>query len=168
MTRTLALRVLVSCACVAIAACGFQLRGANPVDPRLSPLVIDTVRSGSALLPPLRRALTDAGVELVADGTDGAGALTRLLITADVAGERVIAVTPQGQPREAELFYTVEYQLVDADGKLLLDRAVTLRREFAISERDILGKTHEAEVLADTLVHDMVITMVRQLAAVTP
>lgn len=163
--RRVTARWVVVCACLVVAACGFQLRGANPVDPGLSPLAIDAVRSGSALLPPLRRALADAGVELVADS---AGASTTLLINADVAGERVIAVTPQGQPREAELFYTVEFQLVNARGELLLDRAVTLRREFAISERDILGKTHEAEVLADALVRDMVISMVRHLAAVTP
>ena len=164
MTRALG-RWLVAVACVAVAACGFQLRGADPVHPALSPLAIDAVRSGSALLPPLRRALVDAGVELIPDGP---GAHARLRITADVAGERVIAVTPQGQPREAELFYTVGFQLVDAEGDLLLDREVTLRREFAISERDILGKTHEAEVLADALLRDMVDGIVRQLAAVTP
>lgn len=164
MTRIFAASVLAG-ACAAVAACGFHLRGAHPVDPALSPLVIDTVRSGSALLPPLRRALVDAGVELVADS---ASARTRLVINADVAGERVIAVTPQGQPREAELFYTVEFQLIDAEGAVLLDREVTLRREFAMSERDILGKTHEAEVLADALVHDMVVNMLRQLAAVKP
>lgn len=152
-------------ACVSIVACGFQLRGANPVHPALSPLTIDAVRSGSALLPPLRRALADAGVELVANG---AGASTTLFINADVAGERVIAVTPQGQPREAELFYTVEFQLVDAEGKILMERGLTLRREFAIDERDILAKTHEAEVLAEALLRDMVAGIVRQLAAVTP
>jgi LPS-assembly lipoprotein len=164
MTRAPA-RWLVAVACVLVAACGFQLRGADSVHPALSPLAIDAVRSGSALLPPLRRALVDAGVELTREGQ---GARARLLITADVAGERVIAVTPQGQPREAELFYTVAFQLVDATGELLLEREVTLRREFAISERDILGKTHEADVLADALLRDMVAGIVRQLAAVTP
>ncbi|MEX0901064.1 MAG: LPS assembly lipoprotein LptE [Gammaproteobacteria bacterium] len=164
MTRAPA-QWLLACACVVVAACGFQLRGSDPVHPALSPLAIDAVRSGSVLLPPLRRALADAGVEVV---QDAARARVTLHINADMAGERVIAVTPQGQPREAEVFYTVEFQLVDARGDLLLDRAVTLRREFAISERDILGKTHEADVLADALVHDMVRNMVRQLAAVTP
>ncbi len=157
--------VLLACACVALSACGFQLRGADPIHPALSPLAIDAVRSGSALMPPLRRALVDAGVVLVPHSDE---ASATLLINGDVAGERVIAVTPQGQPREAELFYTVEFQLVDARGELLLERAVTLRREFSISERDILGKTHEADVLADALVRDMVMSIVRQLAAVTP
>lgn len=164
MTRVFA-RCVVACAWLAVAGCGFQLRGADPVSPALSPLAIDAVRSGSALLPPLRRALVEAGVDLVGDDE---GPRTRLLINADFAGERVIAVTPQGQPREAELFYTVEFQLVDVGGELLLDKAVTLRREFAISERDVLGKTHEAEVLADALVRDMVVSILRQLAAVTP
>lgn len=157
--------LLVVCVCVAIAACGFQLRGSDPIDPALSPLTIDAVRSGSALLPPLRRALADAGVELVPAGV---ASRTTLLINADVEGERVIAVTPQGQPREAELFYTVGFQLVDAQGRVLVDREVTLRREFAIDERDILAKTHEAEVLAAALLRDMVAGIVRQLAAVTP
>ena len=82
--------------------------------------------------------------------------------------QRVVAVTPQGQPREAELFYTVEFELVGADGVVVQRRELTLRREFAIDERDILGKSHEAEVLADALLDDMVANIVRLLAAARP
>ena len=147
---------------VFLTACGFHLRGAATLDPALSPIAIDPVRSGSALLPPLRRALTGAGAALAPP----ADARAVLRIVTDVTGERVIAVTPQGQPREAELFYTVEFELVGADGALVMERReLTLRREFAIDERDILGKSHEAEVLADALLDDMVANIVRLLAA---
>ena len=147
------------------AACGFHLRGEATLDPALNPLAVVSVRSGSALLPPLRRALSDAGAVLAAP----ADAATILNVTADAAGQRVIAVTPQGQPREAELFYTVEFELVDAMGQVILPaREITLRREFAINERDILGKSHEAEVLAGALSRDMVAAMVRHLTAVNP
>ena len=135
------------------------------LDPALSPITIDPVRAGSALLPPLRRALTHAGAVLAPPDS----ASTVLRIIADVAGQRVIAVTPQGQPREAELFYTVEFEVVGPDGAQLIERReLTLRREFAIDERDILGKSHEAEVLADALLDDMVANIVRLLAAARP
>ena len=160
MLRGALVIVLVGSALV-VAACGFHWRGAATLDPALNPIAIDPLRAGSALLPPLRRALVDAGAVLAPIGD----AQTVLRITADVAGQRVVAVTPQGQPREAELFYTVEFELVGADGVVVQRRELTLRREFAIDERDILGKTHEAEVLSDALLEEMVANIVRLLVA---
>ena len=146
-----------------LAGCGFQLRGAASLSPALNPLLIETVRGGSALLPPLRAALEAGGAEFA---RDPAAANARLVILADAFGQRVVAVTPQGQPREAELSYTVEYELHDAEARLLQRRALTQRIEFAINERDLLGKTHEAEVLNAALVDRMVVDIMRNLATV--
>jgi outer membrane lipopolysaccharide assembly protein LptE/RlpB len=47
-------------------------------------------------------------------------------------------------------------------------RAVVMSREFAVDERDVLGKSHEAEVLRDALLRDMVSALVRYTVATTP
>jgi LPS-assembly lipoprotein len=147
-----------------LAACGFQLRGSiQPIDGALNPMVIESVNPGSALLPPLRRALVDSGAELAARRSP-AGSLLR--ITADGMDQRVTAVSAQGRPREMELIYRVEFELHGPDGFLVENRAVTLSREFAVDERDVLGKAQEAEVLRAGLVRDMVAALTRQLAAV--
>ena len=157
------MRVAVAMLALAVAGCGFQLRGSQPLPTALNPLTIESVRGGSALLPPLRAALDAAGAEFA---REPASANARLAILADAFGQRVVAVTPQGQPREAELSYTVEYELRDAAENVLQRRTLTQRIEFAIDERDILGKTHEAEVLNAALVDRMVADIVRNLAAV--
>lgn len=146
-----------------VAGCGFQLRGTQQLSPALNPIAIETVRVGSALLPPLRAALVAAGAELA---DDPATARSHLRILGDAFGQRVIAMTPQGQPREAELSYTVAYELLDADGEVLQRRELVHRIEFAIDEREILAKTHEAEVLNAALVDEMVASVVRHLATV--
>ncbi|MCA1799346.1 MAG: hypothetical protein LC632_07775 [Xanthomonadaceae bacterium] len=148
-----------------LAGCGFQLRGAATADPGLSPMRIESVRTGSPLLPPLRRSLGNAGVAVVGAGVP---ASTTLRIVAEESGERVIALSPQGRPREVELTYRVEFELY-ADGLLLVERTeLALSREYAVNERDVLGKSHEAEVLRAALLHDMVSALVRRVTAASP
>lgn len=148
-----------------LAACGFHLRGSEPLAASLNPLAIESVRTGSALLPPLRAALADAGAEF-ARADDSPGSVLRIGL--DEHTERVIAVTPQGRPREVELTYRVSFELLDADGASLQQRDLVLTREFAVNERDVLGKTLEADALRSALVRDMVSTIVRNLAAAGP
>lgn len=160
MTRALTIAAL----CATLTACGFHLRGAvQPVDEALNPIAVQAVSPGSALLPPLRRSLTDSGADIAAS----AGVATSFLrITEDAWGERVTAVSGQGRPRELELTYRVTFELHGPSGMLIESRTVTLAREFAVDERDVLGKAREAEVLRAGLVRDMVATIVRQVAAV--
>lgn len=149
---------------LALTACGFHLRGSvQPVDEALNPVVVLGVSAGSALLPPLRRSLADSGADIVASA---AAATSVLRITEDTWGERVTAVSAQGRPRELELSYRVTFELHGPSGVLIESRTVTLAREFAVDERDVLGKAREAEVLRAGLVRDMVATIVRQVAAV--
>ncbi len=126
---------------------------------------IEASRAGSPLLPPLRRALADGGVELA---TPGSRVASLLRIHAEETGERVIVVTAQGRPREVELFHLVEFELVGPDGVLIDRRTVVRTREFAVDERDILGKTHEASSLREALRRDMVTALVRRVAAAGP
>lgn len=151
--------------CLSLSACGFQLRGAVTIDPGLSPMGVEAARAGSPLLPPLRRALADGGVELAKPGSQVASLLR---IHAEETGERVIVVTAQGRPREVELFHLVEFELVGPEGVLIERRTVVRTREYAVDERDILGKIHEASALRDALRRDMVTALVRRVAAARP
>lgn len=161
MAAKLAAATLLS---IMLTACGFHLRGSvQPVDEALNPIAVHGVSPGSALLPPLRRALTDSGADIV---TSLPAATSILRITEDAWGERVTAVSGQGRPRELELSYRVTFDLHGPSGALIESRTVTLAREFAVDERDVLGKAREAEVLRAGLVRDMVATIVRQVAAV--
>lgn len=150
---------------VMLAGCGFQLRGAAIADPALSPMRIESVRTGSPLLPPLRRALAHAGVTVAPAGAPSA---TALRVVAEESVERVIALSPQGRPREIELTYHVEFEVTDAAGILVERRELRMSREYAVIETDVLGKSHEAEVLRAALLHDMVSALVRHVTAAKP
>lgn len=157
-------RALILLAALTLVGCGFQLRGSvQPVDEALNPVAVVGVSPGSALLPPLRRALSDSGAEIVTSST---AATSVLHITEDSWGERVTAVSAQGRPRELELSYRVTFELHGPTGALIESRTVTLAREFAVDERDVLGKAREAEVLRAGIVRDMVAAITRQVAAV--
>lgn len=162
-TRRCRFHIAVVCVCtISLSACGFQLRGDAGIDPALGPMAVEGVHPGSPLLPVVRSALSDAGIEVA---RPGARAATRLRIVEDESGERIVSVTPQGRPREAELFYRVEFELHDASGGLLVRDTLVMTRDYAVDELDVLGRSHEVGSLRRSLRHGIVSALMRRLGS---
>jgi len=148
---------------VALAGCGFQLRGAATVPPEMARTFIETGDRHSIFYRKLRDALRQSGVEVV---STPAAATATLRITADDTGQRVLSVSARNVPREYEVYYTVAYRVVTADRMLLEPRDQTGTRDYTWDETRVLGKEREAALLREAIADDLVRVVMLQLSGV--
>jgi len=153
----------LACALLAISACGFQLQGVTTYSPQLAAVYLDVPDPNSELAFQLRRSLESAGVTLARNSTD---ATATIRIAAEKFGRRVKSVSAQNRPTEFEVYYEVEY-LVTTPAETLVPREPLARtRVFPYSERDILGKQQEEDLLRDALAREIAGVITRRLADV--
>lgn len=153
--------LLLPLACLALAACGFQLQGVSSYPPELQAVYLEVPDPNSDLAVQLRRALEAGGVTLVQDITAGTATLR---LADERYGRRVKSVSAQNRPTEYEVFYEAEYLVEGAEGLLLPAQRVARTRVFPYSERDILGKQQEEQLLREALARDIAGLITRQLA----
>ena len=110
----------------------------------------------------LRRQLQASGVEL-ADSPDNATAV--LTITVDDTGQRVLSVSARNVPTEYEVYYTIEYGVVSGEDNLLGPQRVTFTRDYTWDETLVLGKAREEDLLRDSIVNDLVRTVLKQISS---
>lgn len=151
------------CAATALlAACGFQMRGAQSVPPEMARTYIATADRHSTFYHRLRRELRASGVEIVDSPLD---ATAEFAILKDETGQRVLSVSGRNVPREFEVFYTVSYQLTAGETRLLEMRQQTLVRDYTWDETLVLGKEREQEVMRGAIVDDLVRVILIQLSS---
>lgn len=100
----------------------------------------------------LRRNLSTATVSVV---TDPAKATATLLILRAQRFRRVLSVNYLGRPVEKEVAYQVEFSLSTPNGILIKPQTLTLTRNFAYNEAQVLGDTEQANELYAALQRDM-------------
>jgi LPS-assembly lipoprotein len=145
-----------------LAGCGFQLQGELVAPPGMERTYIDAVERNSQFHRELRRQLLAAGVEL----TDAPGEATAILaVTADETGQRVLSVSARNVPTEYEVFYSIEYSLVSGEQMLLAPQELTFTRDYTWDETLVLGKAREEDLLRDSIVRDLVRTVLKQISS---
>lgn len=181
--------VLLLAATLALAACGFHLRkGVNlPADlgqlrvvstSRYSPLAEALsqalTRSGAVPAPDpvdLSAAPDDAQSDIVppADGTVAAVPPARtatLNIRKERWGSIPAAIDARGRAQELTLRYAVEFDLLRADGSVLVPRQVVeLARNYVTVPTEGIGTDSEQEILAKEMQRDMVASIMRRIDA---
>lgn len=152
---------LLFLAAIAPAACGYQLQGVTRYPPELSAVYLDVPDPTSDLAVQLRRSLTASGVTLARGATD---ATATLAIVNERFGRTVKSVSAQNRPTEYEVFYQAEYTLATPDGTIVPPQSIARTRIFPYSERDILGKQQEEELLRESLAREIAGVITRRLA----
>ncbi len=156
-----ALRATLWLAVLALAGCGFQLRGSTALSPRMASPYLEVEDRYTPFAAALESALAGSGATL-RSSREGASAVVR--VRRDVTGRNVLSVTAQNTPAEYEVYYTVEYS-VTADGEELLPpQSLTLSREYTYDETRILAKEHEERVIREALARDLAGLVMRRLA----
>jgi LPS-assembly lipoprotein len=142
--------------------CGFHVRGEATVPPEMARTYIAADSKYSVFYRKLSSALRASGVDVV----DAPGEATAIFtILADSTGQRVVSVSARNVPREYEVWYAVQYELISGEKTLMPPTSQTLTRDYTYDETQVLGKAREEEVLRDSLVDNLVrITMI-QLSA---
>lgn len=147
---------------VLLSGCGFQLRQPIALPAALASMRVETVDPYSPLQRNLEQALRQAGTRL-ADGPAGSAVLR-------VFQQRIdrlpLSVGDTGRVQEYLLRYTVEFELVDAAGAVVLARQkVELDRDYTFDTQQALGTPGEEELVKTELERDMVRTILRRIDA---
>lgn len=154
-------RVVVVMVALALAGCGFALRGDVRLPAELSPLRLDMAEVGPPIRRDLAAALERGGVTLAPEGATGV-AVMRVPVNA-VATE-ALTISEQARVREYAVRHRLVFEVLAADGRMLMaEQEVLLERDFVFDERDALGVAGQEEALRRDLEREMVRAVMRRI-----
>lgn len=156
-------RLLAGLLLLALAGCGFHLRGAPAVPPEMARTYIDAEDRHSLFYRKLRRELRAAGVRVVESPADASAVFS---ILADATDQRVLSVSARNVPREYEVYYTISYALRSGEQVMMERQDQTVTRDYTWDERLVLGKSHEEDLLRESIAEDLVRIVMIQLSAI--
>ena len=165
-------RALVACLMMAalsttLAGCGFQLRGSNGAYNLPFKSIWLSFNEASPLGTELKRNLR-AG-DTVRIETDAKKAEALFDVVNEARGKAILSLNSLGRVREYSLSYTLVFQVRDATGRqLLAPTEITLRRNIAFDESQVLAKESEEALLYRDMQSDLVQQIIRRLAAIKP
>jgi LPS-assembly lipoprotein len=149
-----------------LAACGFQLRGSNGSYTMPFHSIFLSFPDTSPLGTELKRNLR-AGDVTIADTP--AQAEAQFVVLAENRGKSILSLNSLGRVREYLLTYTLTFAVRDPKGvELLPATEITLRRNMAFDETQVLAKESEEALLYRDMQADLVQQIMRRLAAVKP
>jgi LPS-assembly lipoprotein len=158
--------VAALCIAASLAACGFQLRGSNGSYTMPFHSLFLTFPDTSPLGTELKRNLR-AGDVAIADKPDQAEA--QFVVLGENRGKSILSLNSLGRVREYLLTYTLTFTVRDSKGgELLPATEITLRRNMAFDETQVLAKESEEALLYRDMQADLVQQIMRRLAALKP
>jgi LPS-assembly lipoprotein len=139
--------------CLLIAGCGFHLRQPAQLPVSMQRTYIADFGSNRELVRALNRSLTTPTTSVTHEATT-ATAILKILNSKQ--SRRVLSVSNTGQPLEYQIAYEVEFSLITASGKTLLEpQVLTLTRNYNYSTTAIIGDSEQADLLYKALADNM-------------
>jgi LPS-assembly lipoprotein len=145
---------------LALAGCGFQLRGTAEVP--FETLYVPNPTGGIAL--DLKRNIQAGTRAKVVDNAKDAQAI--LQFTEEVRNKEILSLTGTGRVREFQLRYRVGFRVHDGKGGEYVPLSlIQLTRDVTFNDSEILAKEAEEQLLFRDMQSDMVQQIMRRLAA---
>lgn len=167
MSNNKLVQVLVACLMAAVlAGCGFKLRGSDSYTMPFQSIWLSFPET-SPLGTELRRSLRAGGAVRVE--TDASKAQALFDVVSESRGKDIKSLNSLGRVREYSLRYTLVFRVRDANNRELLPATeITLRRDIAFDESQVLAKESEEALLYRDMQADLVQQILRRLAAIDP
>jgi LPS-assembly lipoprotein len=147
--------------CLAVASCGFQLRGAATLP--FNTVYVEAPAS-SLFATQLRRVIGSGSATRVTNNPAEADAI--LYVLAELRESEILSLSPGGRVRELQLRYRVRYVVHDKDRKPLAQPGeILLRRDFSFDDQNQIPGENEALLLYRDMQTDAVQQLVRRLQA---
>jgi LPS-assembly lipoprotein len=155
-------RLLLACAALPLAACGFRLRGSQTLPIETLYLALPVNSPVGAEITRVVRASTNARV--VPDRKE-AQAIFELL--GEEREREVLSVNAQGRAREYQLRLRATFRVIAPNGtELIAPTALIARRDIAFNESELLAKESEEALLYRDMQSDLVRQMVSRLKGI--
>lgn len=152
--------VAALCAALALASCGFQLRGSQTLP--YESVYVNVPRSSDLRLL-LARTIEMQGNSRVVENPELAQA--RLTVTREEREKSILTLDAAGQVREFLLRYRIAYVVDDGKGTVLVpEKELALAREVTFNASLVLAKEFEDELLYRDMQRDAAQQIVRRLA----
>lgn len=161
MNRTLKIVSLLSL--LALAACGFHLRGSAALPQGMERVHI-TVNGGGDFQRKLARALLASNVAL--EDKSGPG-VAELHVPAQNFTLQIVTVNGAAQVTEFAVHYHVVFTATDSNGKTIVpNESINLQREFSYDSGQPIGTQAQMEQIQSSLIDDSVQALLFRLQAV--
>jgi len=154
------MRLPAALLCLALGACGFQLRGTADVP--FETIYVPTVAGGIGL--ELKRNIQAGTRAKVVDDAKQAEAI--LEFTQESREKEILSLTGTGRVREFQLRYRVGFRVHDGKGNNYVPQStLELTRDVTYDDADVLAKESEEQLLYRDMQGDMVQQIMRRLSS---
>jgi LPS-assembly lipoprotein len=158
------LNVFMGLLLVAIAGCGFQLRGAVAVPDSMKLMYVQGINVQQGLGLELKRGLKQNGIQVVDDYEKDSAVLT---VLENKFERRVLSVGNNAKVSEYELYSMLKFKVTDGQGKLLVEpQQVEAIRDYQFDQTQVLSSDGEEAILREQLNDQLVQSLLRRLSAV--
>ena len=159
-------RLLVALPALALAGCGFQLRGTKSGTLPYKTMFI-ALPETSEVRVWLERYINAAGSSEIIDDAKLADATFQQL--SDNRAKTILSVNAQGRVREYRLQLTYTFRMVNAKGQVLVPpNEITLSRDITFDDSNVLAKDLEENLLWRDMNNDLVNQIMRRLSIIKP
>ena len=146
--------------CLILSGCGFHLRSWELDGAYSTARVVAAERI--SLADPLRRALRQAGLELVDADAD-----VVIELLEERVGRRSVSVTEQARAAEYSTSLGVRYAIHDSSADVLIEpRWIQTARVYRVDRANIVASSEEQSLLQREMVQELVQQVLRSLNAV--
>jgi LPS-assembly lipoprotein len=159
-------RGLAACllAAVAIAGCGFQLRGEQQLP---FPTIFVNTPPNSALGANLSRQIRSGTHTQTVQQASEASAVLEIL--GEARDREILTLNAQGRAVEYKLTYRLRFRLHDGKGReYIAPTEMRAQRDISINDSQVLAKESEETLLYRDMQTDLVQQLLRRIAAVRP
>jgi LPS-assembly lipoprotein len=156
--------LIVSALALALAGCGFHLRGQ-------ATLPFNTLYVQAAPLSPfalqLKRAVQSGSSTKIIDRPEQAEAILQIL--QELQEKEILSLSTGGRVAEFQLRYRVQFRLTDEKNREHIPATeIILKRDYSFNDSQVLSKESEEALLYRDMRADAVYQMVRRLQAAKP
>jgi LPS-assembly lipoprotein len=156
-------RALVLVLALALAGCGFRIRGT--ADLPFQSLYVPGANTGIGL--DLKRNIEAGTGAKVVDNPAAAQAV--MVFTEEAREKEILSLTSTGRVREFQLRYRVGFRVHDGKGTdYVPSNVIQLTRDVTYNDAEILAKEQEEQLLFRDMQADMVQQILRRLAGANP
>jgi len=143
-----------------LAACGFQLRGAQPLPFTSLYVPADSWEMGALL----KRNIRALGSTQLVESPQEAQAVFTLI--GEAREKNILSLSGTGRVREFQLRYRLAFRVHDLKGKeFIAPTEIVLVRDISFSDERVLAKEQEETLLYRDMQNDMVQQLLRRMAA---
>lgn len=143
-----------------VTACGFQLRGAQPLPFSSLYVPAETWETGALL----KRNIRALGSTQLVETPQEAQAVFTLI--GEAREKNILSLSGTGRVREFQLRYRLAFRVHDLKGKeFIAPTEIVLVRDISFSDERVLAKEQEETLLYRDMQNDMVQQLLRRMAA---